>query len=350
MTEQSPVGTAEAPQKPIDHSWWVSIALILALIVLTALFVDVQEMIQVMRHTNPALALAGIVSLLLGIAIIDFRWWYLLSRRTAFKRLLHVTHVSYLVPMLTPIPNYISRVVITSASTDVSLPQATTGMVVERMIAQIMRITTIVLAISLGAQSELSAASMIRSVAISVAVLIAYLLAIKYATAVAAAVHRLLTAVRLKPSWTEKITAMMEDALCTNVGMKELLFSLGMTIVMWTFFFFFHFLVILAMPLGLDLQARATIAMGTLALTPPSAPAMFGIYQISQIGPGLILRFGEVDDLLPYSLMLYFIQLVVWMGLTLIGLRALKMRFVDLFRIRNVTLVSSEEDASSGCS
>ena len=349
MTDPTTTEPVEAPQKPDNRSWWISIALILALVVLTALFVDVEEMIQVMRNTNPALVLVGVIFLLFGIAIIDFRWWYLLSRRASFKRLMHVTHVSYLVPMITPIPNYISRVVITSTSTELSLPQATTGMVVERMIAQIMRITTIVLAISLGAQSELSAASMIRSVAIAVGVLIAYLLAIKYSAAVTAGVHRLLVAIRLKEAWTEKITAMVRDALCTNVRMQELLLTLGVTIVMWTCFFFFHFLVILAMPLGLDAHARATIAMGTLALTPPSAPAMLGIYQLSQIGPSVILKFGEVEDLLPYSLMLYFIQLIVWMALTLIGLRALKMRFVDLFRIRNVTLVSSEEEAASGC-
>ena len=323
-----------------NRSWLISGALIVLLILLTALFVDVEEMISVIRQTNPAYVLLGIFFLLLGIGIIDFRWWYLLSRRAPFRRLMHGAHASFIVPILTPIPNYISRVVITGTTTNISLPQATTGMVVERMIAQIMRITTIVLAISLGAQSELSPASMVRSVGISVLVLVGYLLAIRYANAVTRAVDRLLSALRMKAAWREKITAMVGDALCTNVGMKELLLALGVTIVMWTFFFLFHFLVILAMPLQLSVHEKATIAMGTLALTPPSAPAMLGIYQISQIGPGLILRFGSFEDLLPYSLVLYFLQLIVWLVLTLIGLRALELRFVDLFRVRNVTLVS----------
>ena len=348
----TPSSTPDAPPEQSRRGWWISGALILALLTLTALFVDVQEMLQVIRGTNLALVLAGIAFLLLGIAIIDMRWWHLLSRRESLRRIAHVTHASYIAPILTPIPNYISRVVITSAAADISLPQATTGMVVERMIAQIMRISAIVLAIALGAQSELSPASMARSVAMAVAVLIAYLLAIQFAAQVTAAMHRLLTWMRLREARIEKITAMVRDALCTNVGMKELLLTLAITIVMWTFFFLFHYLVILAMPLGIDAHARATIAMGALALTPPSAPAMLGIYQISQIGPGLILQFGRFEDLLPYSLLLYFLQLIVWMALTLVGLSALKIPFIAIFRFQNITLVSDDpsDSLSSPCS
>ncbi len=330
-----PISTS--PSKPSSgtslRTWVISAALIIGLLVLTALFVDVGAMGQVIRETNPWWVLAGLFFLLLGIALIDWRWWYLLDRPHAWRRLVHVTHVSYLVPIITPIPNYVSRVVLTPAATPVSLPQATTGMVVERMIAQIMRIATLVLAISLGVQSEISYASMARSVGLSLAVLGGYLLAIRYADAVTAGVARGLLRLGLKKAWRDKITNMVQDALSTDVGMKELILALLMTVLMWTFFFLFHFFVILAMPLGLDLHARLTIALGALALTPPSAPAMLGIYQISQIGPNLILRLGTFEDLLPYSLMLYFLQLLVWLLLTLRGLQVLQMRLSDIFRV-----------------
>jgi uncharacterized membrane protein YbhN (UPF0104 family) len=335
-----------------NRGWWISGALILVLVALTAIFVDVKEMIQVIRNTDPLRVIAGILFLLLGIAIIDFRWWYLLSRRSTFRRVIHATHVSFIVPILTPIPNYISRVFITSTATDISLPQSTTAMVVERMIAQIMRITTIILTIALGVQSELTPASMARSIGFSILVLAAYLLAIQYSRQVTHAVRVLLTKLKLREAWVEKITAMVGDALCTNIRMKELLMALGMTIVMWTLFFFFHFLVILAMPLDMAVEDKFLVALGTLALTPPSAPAMLGIYQLSQIGPGLLLQLGAFEELLPYSLVLYFLQLLVWLTLTLFGLRALDMRFIDLFRLRNVTLVSDqavEDEAASRC-
>ncbi len=328
----SPPSSQPTPQS--RRSWWISAGLIVVLVIITAIFVDVPSMLQIMRQTNPALLLLGVLFLLLGIAIIDFRWWYLLSRQPSFQRTLHATHVSYIVPILTPIPNYISRVVLTSAATHIPLPQTTTAMVVERMIAQIMRISTIVLAISLGVQSELSTTSMVRSVLLSLTVLALYLIAIRYGETITQKVNAGLLRVGIGEKRAARLSGMVRDALHSEVGMKELLLALAMTIVMWTFFFLFHFFVILAMPLNMDAHAKATVALGALALTPPSAPAMLGIYQISQIGPNLVLRLGTLEDLLPYSLMLYFLQLLIWMALTLWSLRALDMQFRDLFRIR----------------
>ncbi len=330
--------TSSAPAKPpakkqSNRSNLIAAIIIVALLVATVLFVDVGQMIQVMLHTNYALVLVGVIFLLGGIALIDVRWWYLLGREPAFKRLGHATNASYIVPILTPIPNYISRVVITGMATEATLPQATTSMMVERMIAQIMRITTIVLTIALGVQSTMSPASMVRSILLSFAVLAGYLLAIRYAEQVISGVEKGVTKIpRLSDKTRGKIVSINREALSVDMGMKDLLFAVGMTIVMWTLFFLFHFMVILAMPLGLDMHSNITIALGALALTPPSAPAMLGIYQISQVGPNLILRLGSLEQLLPYSLMLYFIQAIVWMILTVWGLRKLDMSFVDLFR------------------
>ncbi len=330
--------TSSAPAKPpakkqSNRSNLIAAIIIVALLVATVLFVDVGQMIQVMLHTNYALVLVGVIFLLGGIALIDVRWWYLLGREPAFKRLGHATNASYIVPILTPIPNYISRVVITGMATEATLPQATTSMMVERMIAQIMRITTIVLTIALGVQSTMSPASMVRSILLSFAVLAGYLLAIRYAEQVISGVEKGVTKIpRLSDKTRGKIVSITREALSVDMGMKDLLFAVGMTIVMWTLFFLFHFMVILAMPLGLDMHSNITIALGALALTPPSAPAMLGIYQISQVGPNLILRLGSLEQLLPYSLMLYFIQAIVWMILTVWGLRKLDMSFVDLFR------------------
>ena len=333
MTHPETIAPEQPAKKQSNKGYWIAGIIIILLVVATLLFVDVQQMIQTMLHTNYLLVLLGVIFLLGGIVLIDIRWWYLLGREPAFKRLAHATNASFIVPILTPIPNYISRVVITGMATEATLPQATTSMMVERMIAQIMRITTIVLTISLGVQSSMSPSSMARSIALSFAVLAGYLLAIRFSEPVINAVDSILAKIpRLSESGRAKIVHIVQEALSTDIGMKELLFAVGMTIVMWTLFFLFHFLVILAMPLGLDMHASITIALGALALTPPSAPAMLGIYQISQIGPNLILKLGSFEQLLPYSLMLYFIQAIVWMILTLWGLRKLKMSFIDLFR------------------
>ncbi len=321
-----------SPPKTFNKGYLIAGAAIILLIIATVMYADVPRLWQTLRHTNYLLVLGGIVFLLGGIFLIDVRWWFLLGRKPAFLRLAHATNASYIVPILTPIPNYISRVVITGLTTEATIPQATTSMMVERMIAQIMRITTIVLAIALGVQSNLSPASMIRSIGFSFAVLAGYLLAIRFSHQVIRAVSAFLVAIHLPERFRNKIVFFVADALSVDVDMKALLASLGITIVMWSLFFMFHLLVILAMPLGLDEYTSVTIALGTLALTPPSAPAMLGIYQASQIGPNLVLRLGSFDQLLPYSIILYLIQAIVWFVLTLWGVRALNIHFKDLFR------------------
>jgi len=352
IPENTPEPTAgAAPETPVrkqsNRGFWIAGIVIVALVVATVIFADVPQMIQVLLHTNFLYVLGGVGFLLAGIFLIDVRWWYLLGRKPAFRRLAHATNASYIVPILSPIPNYISRVVITGLTTEASIAQSTTSMMVERMIAQIMRITTIVLAISLGVQSSMSTASMVRSILLSFAVLAGYLLAIRFSVQVTRSADRFLAFIHLPERARVKIVDFLRDALSVDVGMKDLLLSLGITLVMWTFFFLFHLLVILAMPLGMSPFESVTVALGALALTPPSAPAMLGIYQISQIGPNLVLRLGSFDQLLPYSLMLYFIQAIVWLILTVWGIRVLDMNFRDLFR-RDASPETPETESSAG--
>ena len=336
----TPPPDADAPATPSpelkkqrNRSYWIAGIIIVLLIVATAYFFDLKDLVAIAKQTNYLLVLLGVAFFLGGIFLIDVRWWYLLGRKQSFKTIAHATNTSYIVPILTPIPNYISRVVITGLATEASIPQATTAMLVERMIAQIMRITTIVMAVALGVQSTMSSTTMIRSVAISVGVLVLYLLAIRFVIPLTRALDKALGKISgLRDEHRRKVVDVIRDALSLDVGMSVLLQAVGMTIIMWTLFFLFYFMVIVAMPLGLDVKSGVTIALGSLALVPPSAPAMLGIFQLSMVGPNLILRLGTVEQLLPYSLMLYFIQAIVWGVLTLWGLRKMNMSFVDLFR------------------
>ncbi len=323
------------PKPAPKRSAGLTIVVVIAAILVAFWLVDVQEIREIIAGTNPTLALLGVGFLLLGILLIDARWHYLLARMPDFKRLAHATHVSYIVPTVSPIPNTFVRPVITGLNTKATVPQAASAMVVERMIAQIMRLVAIILAVMLGAQAELSPGALLKSAGFAVGVLALFLLAVRFADSVVAAVDALLGRMPgVKEAWREKITGMVRDSLAHGGGMKELVISTGMTLIMWSFFYLFHLMIALAMPLDVDLQTRLAIAMGALALTPPSAPAMLGIYHISQVAPMLALGLADLDTLLPYSLMLYFVQLIIWSVLMLWGLRALNMRFRDLFDFR----------------
>ena len=305
----------------------------MALLAVSSFFIDMKQVASVIVKANWLMITVGVVFLLLGIALIDFRWWRLLSKVPAFRRLIHATHVSFIVPILSPIPNIPIRVITTGVGTRATIPQATTAIMVERMIAQIMRIIAFILAVLLGAQAEVNPGSLLKSFGIAVGVMALFLLAVRYYEKIVAGTDALLRkAPFIKDDWRQKIVTMVYEALAYGGDMRQLILATGVTLVMWALFFFFHLLVIMALPLNLSLGTQLTIAMGALALTPPSAPAMLGIYQFSQIGPNLILRLGSFEQLLPYSLMLYGIQVLVWLALTIWGLRVLDIRFKDLFR------------------
>ena len=313
---------------------FISIGILLALLLISSFFIDMKLVLTVILGANWLMVAAGTVLFLLGIVLIDYRWWRLLSQVPAFRRLIHATHVSYIVPILSPIPNIPVRVITSGVATKATIPQASTAMMVERMIAQIMRIIAFILAVMLGAQAELDPRSLFKSFLVAVGILVIFLLAVRYYEKVVGWSDALLRKMPfIKESWRETIVSMVHDALAYGGDMRQLILATGITLVMWTLFFFFHLLVIMALPLNLTLETELTIAMGALALTPPSAPAMLGIYHASMILPMLALNLAPLDALLPYSLLLWGIQAVVWMILTFWGLSKLGMRFADLFRI-----------------
>jgi len=339
---------SDARQQPQSNARFLisSIGILVGLLIISSLFIDLGEAFRVILDTNWWLVGVSALFLLAGVMLIDIRWWYLLARVPRFWRTFHASNVSFIVPILSPIPNTPVRVVTTGVSTKASIPQATTAMVIERSIAQIMRLTAIILAIQMGAQAEITLSYITKTVGMALGIIVLFLLAMRYANAVVRGVDAVLKRLPfVSESFRAKITAMVTESLAHGGGMKEMIVSTLITIVMWALFFIFQLLVILAMPLHLTLLESMTIAMGALALTPPSAPAMFGIYHASQILPMLALHLAPLEALLPYSLLLFFIQALVWLILTLWGLKKLTMRFADLFRIR--TDVSPENTPPS---
>ncbi len=320
-----------------QHEWRFiisSIGVLLVLLLVGSFFIDMKQIAGVILRANWMMLVVGLMLFLAGIALIDYRWWRLLSKLPSFRRLIHATHVSFIVPILSPIPNIPVRVITTGVGTRVTIPQASTAIMVERMIAQIMRIIAFILAVMLGAQAELNPGSLLRSFVLAVVLMALFLLAVRHYEKIVGASDALLQKTPfIKASWRKKMVGMVYEALAYGGDMRQLVHATAVTLVMWALFFCFHLLVIRALPLDAPLQLQMTIAMGALALTPPSAPAMLGIYHASMILPMLALNLAPLDVLLPYSLLLWGIQAVVWMVLTFWGLRMLDMHFVDLFRI-----------------
>lgn len=112
------------------------------------------------------------------------------------------------------------------------------------------------------------------------------------------------------------------------------IYSLGM----WGFFLLFYASGFQS--LGQDLGARQILSMSAvvLAILPPSAPAMIGIYQGAIVA--ILLPFGyfDVNIATAYALLVFGAQLMVWIILGIWGLKRTELK------ISNLTQVSMDDD------
>ena len=92
-------------------------------------FIDLDQVIELLRQADWRLLAAGMGALLVSYVLLAVRWRYLLANRTGFFPSFHAINISNLVNSLTPIPEIALRVLITGRSANMSIPGATSGAV-----------------------------------------------------------------------------------------------------------------------------------------------------------------------------------------------------------------------------
>lgn len=142
---------------------WLIIGGVTLLLILFVLVVDLQEIAELLSQTSWGLWLIGAAFLVAGYVVNTLRWRYVLAGRPDFKLLFCSDSVAYMSNMVTPIPAVASRVVTTGRITSASIPQATSGMVIDRVLETTMRLIAFILILSLLAIRQSKATSAIVS-------------------------------------------------------------------------------------------------------------------------------------------------------------------------------------------
>jgi hypothetical protein len=109
------------------------------------------------------------------------------------------------------------------------------------------------------------------------------------------------------------------DGLALAAEPGRLAAALGLTVLVWTCNWAFCWLVLVALPVDLSVEQGLTIALGALALAPPSAPTQPGIYHASVVGPLMVVGFDETM-LTSYAVLLHALMMVGMLGLGAFGL------------------------------
>jgi hypothetical protein len=294
------------------------IGLILAIFVL---FVDVRVVGQQLRAAEPRYLLAASVSLLVGLGAYARRWRLLLGNKPDLLPTFHASNIGHAGNILLPArAGEAARIVAMGRSDAVTVAEATSSFVVERLFEQIMRLVVLAGAVVYGVGLQLSAGTIAGGI---------IFLALAFA-GIAWLVGHQQIALAKGPLWLARLPRVTEAGarqsladLLTNLvniaAPRQLALVVLWSAIPWLCFGGFFYLALLALPAGFPPHERLAISLGALALSPPSAPTQPGVFHASVVAPLAAIGFNS-EALTAYAVLLHGLEMVWMIGLALWGL------------------------------
>lgn len=312
----------------------ITVGFIVIILVVLFYLVDPQEIWQAIQNANWRWLLAALIGLMAGILMISVRWRFLLQHRSTYRQTLMSDGMSNLTTSLSPIPAPALRVVTISRISPVTITQSTSGMVVDRLLEQIMRVICLLLALISFARLLVSPVALAGNFVFILLGLLALLWIFRRPDTV---IHRLaglggsIPGVEQKKAHSFATKLVQGFILAGSPG--RFLRAFLISLVMWMFFFFFQAAVMLSLGLELGLNEIAAIALTALAVAPPSAPAMPGVYHGILIAGLALLGILDGPTMTAYAILSHALQLVLWLPLGIWGLLRSNMRWNELLSL-----------------
>jgi len=239
-----------------------------------------------------------------------------------------------MVTVLSPIPGPTMRVVALTQSTKVSFSQATPAMIVDTLFGTVMRLVALILAIIAQSRLENVAVSILIGVLLIAAVLGFIIWLGRNPDRFIPRVSDLLT--RLPGMQGERLRGALTDLHIglTSIGSwRSMLAALLLSFIMWSCFLVFQYLGFQALPIDLTNREMLTLAAAALVVLPPSAPAMIGVYQGVLVAFLLLFRIADSSTLTAYAILVFAVQLIIWLVLGVWGLLRTHLRLRELISL-----------------
>jgi uncharacterized protein (TIRG00374 family) len=253
-------------QEKTSTKWiWGTIAIIAVVFIIFALVVDIDALLEIFQHLDLGLFSIGVVFLLMGIVLITIRWRFLLRNEPGFAPTFHANSVSYMLKLLLPIPQAVTRLVTLSLVSSISIYQSAPLMLIERFLETIMRLVALTLAVVLIFEIPLWIAGLV----IAAILLLGIPAFVTWFTRNASTVvPRLLARSAQIPDLNkEKLQEAMVDFqnnVSTMRAARGITVAVGYSLAMWGLFLLFFVFGFQA--LGIDLDTRQIFAMSAAVL------------------------------------------------------------------------------------
>ncbi len=284
-----------------------------ALLVALVWLIDVEAVIQTLQTADFRWLAAGSLFLFLGLAFFALRWRLLMGGKPPFSVTCFASSLANAVNMLTPSRlGEPLRIVMLGRATEVTYTEAAAAFAVERLMEQIMRVLWFGLAILVGVRLDLSPA--LAGAAVTGLIL-------AFAIGGWAVNHRE-TTLRLLPPQLARLPRLEEaqirrslsrtlDNLQTVARPKQQILVWAWSLLAWGAYTLFYVAILTAV--AYPSPDRLSAALAAMALSPPTAATMPGLFQASVALPLSLLGFNA-ELLTAFSILAQFLE-IVWFGL-----------------------------------
>lgn len=288
---------------------------------------------------------ASVIALVSAYILLAIRWRYLLGNQPGFISAFHSVNVSNLVNSLTPIPEIALRVLITGQDRGMSVSGATSGMLVERSLEQVMRVLAFIVAVLTGYVLAINSSSIYVNAALFITFLVLMALLLRNAEGFIAWIQvQVRRFPRLDRPQVDKVLTDMKTGLKLAGGPKQLTIGWLMSFAIWGAFFVFANLVLVGLHITLPVPQLIAISMMTLAVAPPSAPGTPGLYQATIVGALSLVAGLDLAVMTTYAIMFHILQVLPLIVLGFWGMMGTNLSLRGL--VRQQQTVPIEQDSS----
>lgn len=311
--------------------WIGSLALLILIALLFVQFVDVNAALAAIRQADWRLGTLASLAFLLGLTAYAQRWRMLLINRAAFLPVFNAANAGHALNILAPLrAGEAARIALLGKSAQLPLGEITASVVVERLSEQVLRLLALGSALLLGLRLEFSSLALSGSLALFLLIVGLIAWALRHPERLLATVPALLARLPLTRGSTaslreERIRRGLANTLHgfqQASASGQITRTLFWSLLTWGCFWVFHLLTLAALgQANLPQSAWPALALGALALAPPSAPTQPGIYHAALVLPLALLGFDRAG-LTAFAVLLHLQQMVWMIGLALLGAAA----------------------------
>lgn len=294
-----------------SRNFWITLISIVVIVILFAVLVDWGQVVSELRQANPWLLFASLGLLLAGILAYTERWRRLFSAAPAWWPTFHVSNAGSLINLLLPVrPGDVTRIFMLSQVAHPSAAETTSSLLVERWLEQVMRLLAFGGALMFGVVLRISTLSVAGAVALLALTLVGVFWLVAHREQVLESWPAVLARLpRVEEDRAHKILNDLLLGLQAASSPRLLFIGFGWSLVTWGLFWFSQYVALLALRPGMPVDDMLAISLGALALAPPSAPAMPGVYQASVVVPLTLVGFNR-EFLTAYAVVLQALQLI----------------------------------------